>query len=150
MTGISIKNVSKQAKVVISMFSRHLHVLNTWSHKVLNAIHTPPTPEMCMYCMYALSSPIIFFTDHFATPCSVCHEVAIRGERYQCRQCGDVNLCARCRGKNIHNEHNFVKYSTPFSGPEHSSSFGPSNLDSTLAYVMPDMVEVITSLVLKG
>ena len=42
---------------------------------------------------------------HFGVKCKGCYTKPIRGVRYACLTCSDYDLCGKCKGRNIHKEH---------------------------------------------
>ncbi|KAJ2444054.1 hypothetical protein GGF42_006427, partial [Coemansia sp. RSA 2424] len=48
---------------------------------------------------------------HRGTACSSCQESPIRGARFRCAQCADVDLCERCEAHDAHRHHALLKMS---------------------------------------
>jgi len=49
-------------------------------------------------------------TAHLGVKCDSCHAVPIIGVRYKCSECLNYNLCEICEEKEIHPNHNFLKF----------------------------------------
>ncbi|KAJ2547419.1 hypothetical protein GGH95_006634, partial [Coemansia sp. RSA 1836] len=48
---------------------------------------------------------------HRGTACSSCQESPIRGARFRCAQCVDVDVCERCEAHDAHRHHALLKMS---------------------------------------
>ncbi|KAJ2334770.1 hypothetical protein GGI00_001692, partial [Coemansia sp. RSA 2681] len=48
---------------------------------------------------------------HRGTACSSCQESPIRGARFRCAQCADVDVCERCEAHDAHRHHALLKMS---------------------------------------
>ncbi|KAJ2865402.1 hypothetical protein GGH94_002236 [Coemansia aciculifera] len=50
---------------------------------------------------------------HRSTACNSCQESPIRGVRFRCAQCADVDICERCEAHDAHRHHALLKISVP-------------------------------------
>ncbi|KAJ1889932.1 hypothetical protein LPJ66_007763, partial [Kickxella alabastrina] len=50
---------------------------------------------------------------HRGTTCNSCRETPIRGVRYKCAQCADVDLCSACEAHDLHAQHMLLKINVP-------------------------------------
>ncbi|KAJ2706450.1 hypothetical protein FB645_001595 [Coemansia sp. IMI 203386] len=50
---------------------------------------------------------------HRGTSCNHCQETPIRGVRYKCAQCANVDLCSQCEAHNFHSHHMMLKITVP-------------------------------------
>ncbi|KAJ1863777.1 hypothetical protein LPJ73_000438 [Coemansia sp. RSA 2703] len=50
---------------------------------------------------------------HRGTACNACQETPIRGARYKCAQCANLDLCAACEAHGLHAHHVLLKISVP-------------------------------------
>ncbi|KAJ2822482.1 hypothetical protein IWW50_004193 [Coemansia erecta] len=50
---------------------------------------------------------------HRGTTCNSCQETPIRGIRYKCAQCSNVDLCEACEANDIHRHHVMLRISVP-------------------------------------
>ncbi|KAJ2721315.1 hypothetical protein GGI07_004042 [Coemansia sp. Benny D115] len=50
---------------------------------------------------------------HRGTTCDGCQETPIRGTRYKCAQCADIDLCSACEAQDIHRHHIMLKIAVP-------------------------------------
>ncbi|KAJ2787217.1 hypothetical protein GGI15_000878, partial [Coemansia interrupta] len=50
---------------------------------------------------------------HRGTQCNGCQEAPIRGTRYKCAQCANVDLCAACEAHELHGHHVMLKMAVP-------------------------------------
>ncbi|KAJ2096404.1 hypothetical protein GGI09_004373 [Coemansia sp. S100] len=50
---------------------------------------------------------------HHSTACNSCQESPIRGVRFRCAQCADVDICERCEAHDAHKHHALLKITVP-------------------------------------
>ncbi|KAJ2031836.1 hypothetical protein IWW57_000523 [Coemansia sp. S610] len=50
---------------------------------------------------------------HRSTACNSCQESPIRGVRFRCAQCADVDVCERCEAHDAHRHHALLKICVP-------------------------------------
>ncbi|KAJ2810789.1 hypothetical protein H4S07_002470 [Coemansia furcata] len=50
---------------------------------------------------------------HRSTACNSCQEAPIRGVRFRCAQCADVDVCERCEAHDAHRHHALLKIAVP-------------------------------------
>ncbi|KAJ2161255.1 hypothetical protein GGF46_001597 [Coemansia sp. RSA 552] len=50
---------------------------------------------------------------HPGTTCNGCQETPIRGTRYKCSQCANVDLCEACEAHDVHRHHVMLRISVP-------------------------------------
>ncbi|KAJ1818112.1 hypothetical protein LPJ56_001895, partial [Coemansia sp. RSA 2599] len=50
---------------------------------------------------------------HRGTSCNHCQETPIRGVRFKCAQCPNVDLCSQCESHDFHSHHIMLKISVP-------------------------------------
>lgn len=69
--------------------------------------------RICIQPLSFIQSALSDEQGHYGVVCCGCHRRPIIGFRYDCTQCPNYVLCARCQAAGVHREHSFVRINQP-------------------------------------